>query len=60
MADLSMLECDIRWVLEKANCTYFFEKGNGKTVQHFTVLSGAGQYCSNSVRSFKGLPNFWN
>lgn len=22
MADLSMLECNIKWVLEKANCTF--------------------------------------
>lgn len=56
VADMSMFEWNIGWVLENTEHICFFEKGNCKTVQCFTALSGARkgaeQYCSSSICNF--------
>lgn len=56
VVDMSVIEGNFRWVLEKTKCIHFFEKGYSKTMQHFTALSGArkgaGQYCSSSICNF--------
>jgi len=50
VVDMSMVECNIRWILEKIECISFFEKGNSKTMQG--VRKGAGQYCPSSICNF--------